>query len=195
VAVLLENEMSMALSELSRRALSDLSGVFSALPDTAADPLIEAIASARRIALYGAGREGLALRGFAMRLFHMGRDAHVVADMTTPPIGKGDLMIVTAGQGWLPTAETFMTIAKEAGATTAIITSQPDGQASQMADIRVVIPAQTMANDIGATVSVLPMGSLFEIAETIFFELVVLKLRERFGETAETMRERHTNLE
>lgn len=187
--------MSMALSELSRRALSHLSGVFSALPDTAADPLIEAIASARRIALYGAGREGLALRGFAMRLFHMGRDAHVVADMTTPPIGKGDLMIVTAGQGWLPTAETFMTIAKEAGATTAIITSQPDGQASQMADIRVVIPAQTMANDIGATVSVLPMGSLFEIAETIFFELVVLKLRERFGETAETMRERHTNLE
>jgi 6-phospho-3-hexuloisomerase len=195
VAVLLENVMSMALSELSRRALSDLSGVFSALPDTAADPLIEAIASARRIALYGAGREGLALRGFAMRLFHMGRDAHVVADMTTPPIGKGDLMIVTAGQGWLPTAETFMTIAKEAGATTAIITSQPDGRASQMADIRVVIPAQTMANDIGATVSVLPMGSLFEIAETIFFELVVLKLRERFGETAETMRERHTNLE
>jgi len=187
--------MSMALSELSRRALSDLSGVFAALPDTAADPLIEAIASARRIALYGAGREGLALRGFAMRLFHMGRDAHVVADMTTPPIGKGDLMIVTAGQGWLPTAETFMTIAKEAGATTAIITSQLDGRASQMADIRVVIPAQTMANDIGATVSVLPMGSLFEIAETIFFELVVLKLRERFGETAETMRERHTNLE
>jgi 6-phospho-3-hexuloisomerase len=52
-----------------------------------------------------------------------------------------------------------------------------------------------MANDIGATVSVLPMGSLFEIAETIFFELVVLKLRERFGETVETMRERHTNLE
>jgi 6-phospho-3-hexuloisomerase len=88
-----------------------------------------------------------------------------------------------------------MTIAKEAGATTAIITSQPDGRASQMADIRVVIPAQTMANDSGATVSVLPMGSLFEIAETIFFELVVLKLRERFGETAETMRERHTNLE
>ena len=195
MAVLLENVMSMALSELSRRALSDLSGVFAALPDTAADPLIDAIASARRIALYGAGREGLALRGFAMRLFHMGRDAHVVADMTTPPIRKGDLMIVTAGQGWLPTAETFMTIAKEAGATTAIITSHPDGQASQMADIRVVIPAQTMANDIGATVSVLPMGSLFEIAETIFFELVVLKLRERFGETAETMRERHTNLE
>jgi 6-phospho-3-hexuloisomerase len=29
----------------------------------------------------------------------------------------------------------------------------------------------------------------------VFFELVVLRLRERLGETAETMRARHTNLE
>ena len=41
----------------------------------------------------------------------------------------------------------------------------------------------------------LPMGSLFETAQMIAFELAVLKLRARFGETAETMRARHTNLE
>jgi 6-phospho-3-hexuloisomerase len=29
----------------------------------------------------------------------------------------------------------------------------------------------------------------------LVFELVVLKLRDRLGETAETMRARHTNLE
>ena len=52
-----------------------------------------------------------------------------------------------------------------------------------------------MANDQAGKVSVLPMGSLFEIAETIFFELVILKLRDRVGETAATMRARHTNLE
>ena len=52
-----------------------------------------------------------------------------------------------------------------------------------------------MADDQGTKVSVLPMGSLFEIAEAIFFELIVLKLRDEVGETAETMRERHTNLE
>ena len=184
--------MSDSISELGRGALADLSEVFAAMPDDAADPLIEAILAARRICLYGAGREGLALRGFAMRLFHMGRDAHVVADMTTPPVGPGDLLIVTAGQGWLPTAETFMEIAKSAGA---IITAQPDGRASKKADVRAVIPAQTMANDQGAKVSVLPMGSLFEIAEAIFFELVILKLRGRVGESPETMRARHTNLE
>ena len=40
----------------------------------------------------------------------------------------------------------------------------------------------------------LPMGSLFETAQMIFFELVILRLRP-FNETSETMRARHTNLE
>jgi 6-phospho-3-hexuloisomerase len=180
---------------MATAAMADLGRVLEQLPDDAADPLIEAIAAARRIALYGAGREGLALRGFAMRLFHMGRDAHVVGDMTTPPLGPGDLLIVTVGPGRLPTAETFMQVASAAGAKTAVITAQPEGPAAKKADVLTVIPAQTMANDQGGNVSILPMGSLFEIAETILFELVILKLRDRFGETTESMRARHTNLE
>lgn len=43
--------------------------------------------------------------------------------------------------------------------------------------------------------SVLPMGSLYETAQMVFFELVILRLRDRLGETAESMRARHTNLE
>ena len=86
------------MKELAHRALADLGEVFAALPDSVAEPLIEAILSARRIAVYGAGREGLAIKGFAMRLFHMGRDVHVVGDMTTPPVGPGDLLIVTTGR-------------------------------------------------------------------------------------------------
>jgi 6-phospho-3-hexuloisomerase len=187
--------MTRSLSDLARAAIADLDGVMAKMPDDAADEFIAAILAAKRICLYGAGREGLALRGFAMRLFHMGLDAHVVADMTTPPVGPGDLLIVTAGQGWLPTAETFMKIAREAGARTAIVTAQPGGRGAKKADLRFVIPAQTLANDRGARVSVLPMGSLFEISEAIVFELVILKLREKVGETADTMRARHTNLE
>jgi 6-phospho-3-hexuloisomerase len=59
-----------------------------------------------------------------------------------------------------------------------------------------VIPAQTMADYRSrGRVSVLPMGSLFETAQMILFELIILRLRERLGETAESMRARHTNLE
>jgi len=186
---------SPSLTALGKAAVADLEGVIAKMTDDAADALIEAILKAKRICTYGAGREGLALRGFCMRLFHMGLDAHVIADMTTPPVGRGDLVIVTAGQGWLDTAETFMKIAKGAGATTAIVTAQPGGRGARKADVKLVIPAQTLANDRGAKVSVLPMGSLFEISEAIVFELIILKLRERVGETAESMRARHTNLE
>ena len=77
--------MADTLRELSKGALNDLEGVFAKLPDDAADPLIEAIVAAKRIVVFGCGREGLQMRGFAMRLFHMGRDVSVWGDMTTPP--------------------------------------------------------------------------------------------------------------
>lgn len=184
-----------SLRELGASAVTELAEVFAKLPDDAADGLIEAILAARRIAVYGAGREGLAIKGFAMRLSHLGLDTHVVADMTTPPLGPGDLLIVTSGQGHLPTGEALMTVASAAGARTAIVTAEPGGRASRAADVMTVIPAQTMASDQRSDASTLPMGSLFEFAEAIFFELIVLKLRERLGETAASMRARHTNLE
>ncbi len=63
-----------------------------------------------------------------------------------------------------------------------------------MADELLVIPAQTMARDIGGD-SVLPMGSLFEGAMFVVFEALVLRLRDALGESAESMRARHTNME
>lgn len=187
--------MAATLASLSKSALNDLGKVFAALPDTAADELIAAIVAAKRIVLFGCGREGLQMRGFAMRLFHMGRNVSVWADMTTPPVGPGDLLIVSAGPGDLATARVLADIARKAGAKTALVTAQPSGALAKHVDIVTAIPAQTMADDRGAHLSVLPMGSLFETAQMIFFELVILKLRDRLGETAETMRARHTNLE
>jgi 6-phospho-3-hexuloisomerase len=190
-----DDALERTLSALAAQAMAELGTVLSSLPDEAADPLVSAITKARRIALYGAGREGLAIKGFAMRLFHLGLAAHMVADMTTPPVGRGDLLIVTSGQGSLPTGEVLMDIAKTAGAVTAIVTAMPQGPTSRKADLMAVIPAQTMASDQGSDASLLPMGSLFEFAEAIFFELVILKLRDHLGETAASMRARHTNLE
>ncbi len=187
--------MADSLGELSKGALNDLGRVFAGLPNNAADGLIEAIVSAKKIVVFGLGREGLQMRGFAMRLFHMGRNVAVWGDMTTPALGPGDLFFCSAGPGDLATARTLADIAKKAGAKTALVTAQPAGGLAKEVDIVTVIPAQTMADDRGGNLSVLPMGSLFETAQMIFFELVILKLRPRFSETSETMRARHTNLE
>src|SRR5271165_3615083 len=61
--------MTEALSALAKGALNDLEGVFAAMPEDALDGLVEAIVRSRRIVVFGLGREGLQMRGFAMRLF------------------------------------------------------------------------------------------------------------------------------
>ena len=119
--------MTETLAQLSKGALSDLASVFAAMPENALDGLIEAIVAANRIVVFGLGREGLQMRGFAMRLFHMGRDVAVWGDMTTPVLGAGDLFIASAGPGDLPTAQTLVEIARKAGARTALVTAQPTG--------------------------------------------------------------------
>lgn len=184
-----------SFTDLAIRALGDLEAVFARTPADAAAPLIDALAAAKRIAIYGAGREGLQMRGLCMRLFHLGLDVHMVADMTVPPLGAGDLLVVSAGPGASNIGDALMAVAKQAGARTAVVTAQPGGRTAAAADVLFVIPAQTMADDRGARVSTLPMGSLFETAQMVLFEILILALRDRLGESAETMRARHTNLE
>ena len=176
-------------------AVAELGTVAAKLDPAAAAAMVDTLANARRIALYGVGREGLMMKGLAMRLFHLGLDAHVVGDMTTPPLGRGDLLVVSAGPGDFSTVAGLVKTAKAAGARTACVTAQPGAPVPAASDLVLTIPAQTMADDRSGTTSVLPMGSLFEGAQYIVFELLVLALRERLGETAESMRARHTNLE
>lgn len=177
------------------QALQELSGVFDRIDDAAVETAVRAIADARRIALYGVGREGLQIKGLAMRLYHLGLNIAVVGDMTTPPIAKKDLLIVSAGPGSFSTVLGLMGEARAAGAKTLVVTAQPAGEAARQADFVLTVPAQTMADDRGTTGSILPMGSLFEGAQYVLFEVMVLRLRERLGVTPEAMRANHTNLE
>lgn len=184
----------MTLATTAARAADEIRAAVAAIDPAAMDGMVAEIASAGRIALYGVGREGLMMRALAMRLYHMGLDAHVVGDMSCPPLGPGDLLIASAGPGGFSTVDGLIGVARGAGARIACVTAEPQGSAPQAADGIFVIPAQTMASDrTGA--SVLPMGSLFEGAQFLAFELLILRLRDHLGVAAEAMRARHTNLE
>jgi 6-phospho-3-hexuloisomerase len=183
------------MTSLYHAALGDLFRVFDRIDQAAVDRAVDEIATAKSIALYGVGREGLQIKGLAMRLFHLGRNAAVVGDMTAPHLGPGDLLIASAGPGSFSTVEALMGVARRDGARTLIVTAQPDGACARAADLVLPIPAQTMADDSGASVSVLPMGSLYEGAQYILFEVMILMLREKLGVAPEAMRGRHTNLE
>ena len=180
---------------MASQALGDLGRVFAALAPDSGERMCAAILQARRIACYGVGREGLMMRALCMRLMHLGLDAHVVGDMTTPPVGSGDLLLASAGPGQFSTVLALMGVARKAGARTLIVTAQPEGAAPHEADIVMYLPAQTMARDQQADASILPMGSLYEAAQLLFFDLISIMLRSKTGQSPEQMRARHTNLE
>ena len=126
----------------------------------------------------------------------MGLNISVEGDMTTPPVRKGDLFISSVGTGYISTALALMEVAKNAGASTLMITAQPSGQCSKFADFILNLPAQTMADDQGEKkTSILPMGSLFEGSLFILFEVMVLKLIDKLNIDSDFMRSNHTNLE
>ena len=184
------------MTSLYKTALSELEGVFDRLNDADVDKAVDMIASARSTVVFGGGRERLQIMGFAMRLYHLGLKVAVEGDMTTPPVGEGDLFIVTVGPGEISTALALLGVAKQAGSTILVLTAQPNGRAAEFADFVLTIPAQTMADDQGAAkYSVLPMGSLYEGALFVLFEVMVLKLRDRLQIDPQVMRGNHTNLE
>jgi 6-phospho-3-hexuloisomerase len=175
-------------------ALDEVRAVLQAGAAEEADRLCDELLKAHRIATYGVGREGLMMRALCMRLMHLGLDAHVVGDMTTPHLGKGDLLLASAGPGSFSTVNALLGVAQDAGARTVVVTAQPDGSAPRAADAVIHLRAQTMADDRAGS-SVLPMGSLYEAAMLIFFDIVSILFRDRTGQTGEGMRARHTNLE
>jgi len=183
------------LQAMAQGALSEIGTVFSHVTDDVGERMCAEILQARSVACYGVGREGLMMKALCMRLMHLGLDAHVVGDMTAAPIGQGDLLLVSAGPGSFSTVLALLGVAREAGARTMVITAQPAGPAPRSADVVIHLPAQTMANDRAASAGLLPMGSLYEAVQLVFFDLVSILLREKTGQSPDEMRARHTNLE
>ena len=154
------------------------------------------IVSTGRIGVYGCGREGYQMRGFAMRLFHLGLDVGYIGDTTMPPLAKADLLVVSAGPGDLATVNAHMATAQIAGADILLLTAEPDSAAAVKATHILTVPAQTMESNMNANPdSILPLGSVYEGALFFLFELMVANLRENLGETPESIRARHTNME
>lgn len=180
----------------AQAAIRELSAAIERIDESGVDKACELISRAANIVLYGCGREGLQLRGFAMRLHHLGLRVAMQGDMAAPPIGRGDLFFTSAGPGELATVTALMRVARMSGATVVFLTAEPDTPSSALADFVLAIPAQTMARDQepGAQ-SLLPMGSIYEGAMFVLFEIMVVKLRDRLGVSPQAMRANHTNME
>lgn len=162
---------------------------------SALDHLNNSLINSNNIICYGVGREGLMMKSLTMRLMHLGLKAYFVGDMNVPPVQEGDLLLVSQGPGFFSTVDALVLIANNENCKTVVFTSRPDRLKARDYHQVVHIPAQTMADDQKSASGVLPMGSLYEAALFLFFEIVIISLRDQLGESAESMRARHTNLE
>lgn len=164
-----------------------------------ADPIalagfVELVAGAPRVFVLGAGRSGLALRMTAMRLMHLGLEVHVVGEVTTPAIGRGDLLLTASGSGTTGGIVRAAQTAVAAGAVVAAITTDPDSPLASLAAATITVPAAAKLDRTGEA-SAQYAGSLFEQTVVVFGDALFHALWMRSGASADELWPRHANIE
>ena len=182
-----------AYKDLARIVLQEHEKVLLAVKDEEVEKLLNAIAEAKCIQVFGMGRMKCAVRAFVMRLMHMGLDAHVVFDTTCPNIGLGDLLIVNAACTTI--CYTVMQFAKKLGAKVVAITANPRSKAAELCNFTVNLKGQVHGGRDYEIPSVQPMAALFEQTIFVFEDIIIQLLMKKLNITAEQMAKRHTNLD
>jgi len=177
--------------DLVVRELGDLAA---RVDDIVAERAIDLLDRAHRVFVHGAGRSGLALRMTAMRLMHLGREVHVVGEVTTPAIASGDVLLVASGSGTTSGIVQAARTAHELGASVVALSTTDDSPLSAVADVTLVLPAATKTDRSG-TASAQYAGSLFEQAVALVGDALFHTLWARGGQSADDLWPRHANLE
>jgi len=182
----------MEYQDLVKTIINENESVLKRIDGNELERLIEEINKAKTIQLYAMGRMGLSMRGFAMRLKHMGYDAYIVYDTITPCIGKGDLLLNLCG---VTNVEmNIVKLSKEAGATIGIMGAHPENEIGQLADFSVRVPGQIFGGDLEVP-SIQPMSTLLEQSMFLLTDIITMMLIERNSIDIDKMHKRHTNLE
>lgn len=167
---------------------------------------LDAIMQANRIFVHGTGREGISMRGFAMRLAHLGKPTCWLMDDTTVGMHEGDLFIISDGRGDVGIHRRIVQQAAKTGAKIAMITALPEGNlAKNYADIILFVHSTVymdekhaekdapVQHDVVATVQ--PMGNQFEQHLYLLMDIIAIILKDDMGLTYEDMEKNHRNIE
>ncbi len=185
----------MGLRARADQELEELKNVFEKMNDADIVPLMDEVLSAKKIVCYGAGREGLGLKFFVMRLMHLGLDAHWAMEDTAPGIGPGDVFFVSCGPGFYSHVVYLAEKAKEAGATVVTVTADPHSDIGKISDVICRLPAMAWRAKGDLVQSGQIMGNLYEQAAVLLFDIISQELKERLKLSDAEMEKRHRNYE
>jgi 6-phospho-3-hexuloisomerase len=177
-----------------------LAEVADCVRQTSAESLTQAgalIESSSRIFVAGAGRSGLCMKVFGMRLMHLGKTVYVAGETTTPSIAASDLLILGSGSGRTTSLLAMAEQAKRRGAQVLLFTTDVESPLAKLSNHRVVIPAPSfrVTDEAHDSKSIQPLGTLFEQSMFILCDSLILGMMQQTGISAAQMYERHANLE
>lgn len=183
------------LNEYANTALSEMQQVFDRMDDKDLQPALDAIINAKKVVCYGAGREGLGLKFFVMRLMHLGKDAHWAWDDTAPSVDEGDVVFISCGPGFYSHVVFIAELCKKAGAKIVLVTAVPDSDMGKVADVIVHLPAMAYRAHGDLVPTKQPMGNLYEQSAVILFDCMSRMLKQQMNVSDEEMEKRHRNYE
>ncbi|MBQ7371275.1 MAG: SIS domain-containing protein [Blautia sp.] len=147
----------------------------------------------RRIFCDASGRSRLQIAGFAMRLAQMGFAAQLVGEPTSTAIRSDDVLLVCSASGNTSVIVEHARSAKKAGSQVLTITASQNSSLAELSDEMIVLNAASKKGH--SELSIQPMGSLFEQSAGLLFDMLVLRIMDEYGITAEQMSDNHSNLE
>jgi 3-hexulose-6-phosphate synthase/6-phospho-3-hexuloisomerase len=157
----------------------------------------------KRVFVMGAGRSGLVVKGFAMRLMHLGFNVYVVGETVTPAVETDDLLVVISGSGETKSINEMSALAKAKGTRLASVTSNKGSTLGSISDTIVTIRGRTKMSGmdfmerqvVGSHISFAPLGTMFEISTMVFLDGVIAALMEVTKKSEEDLKKKHATLE
>ncbi len=184
-------------SKLTTQIAEEHRRVFELLDMEELKRAIEAIEAAPNIFVYAAGREGISLRAFAMRLAHLGKTVHWVMDDTAIGIRPGDLYITSEGHGAVGSFTYYLEKVKAAGGKIMTFHGNPDGaHIKEFSDYPVFVRATAyLTNRTDTVPTVQMMGNQYEQHLYMLCDVIIMLVTRDLGLTYDDLEARHRNVE
>jgi 6-phospho-3-hexuloisomerase len=188
------------IKNILEKVKNEVFDILCLLDERQAEASVQIIRDAPRLYIAGAGRSGLVMRAFAMRLMQAGFEAYLVGDTVTPAAGASDLLVIGSISGKTESLKVFSEQARKLGMKRLVLTGHPDSFLGRTADLVLLIPVGgPVEAGNGALVkqkhASLPLGSVAEICLFICTDALIRLLMDRCGIEEGSMRSKHANLE
>lgn len=182
-----KEQEKVLLKQLEKFILGNISSALDSVTQEEMDWCIDHILSAKKVFLYGVGRSGLVGKAFAMRLVQMGLQAFFIGETVSPVVTKEDLAIIISNTGETISAIQTANILRRVGAEVIVVSGDRTSNLARAGNmvIHIDVPSTNKRKHYA------PLGTLFEDASLIFFDLIVPLLMARLNETEESLRRRH----